>query len=371
MTQRTPAAGLASNWRPHQLHDDPARHLPAPGCAGCLDRLTCGSLSTASGLFDCSIHCCNRPDSCRWVCRRNRHFRQQMQEIGGLSFDTVMIPAVSRAPILPDYVPQIFHGSLRELPLVTPAAAIKITQLFDKRTGKARFTKREALLRHFMIDAAAKIIVTGVDDDPGIERWWHVGRNARRQVIEQIADMGVEIATTPNFSLSLNWPRVGDLFAMKRILLCAAEMMAGGLPAALHVNGRTPRDFERWAWVVQRSDAITHLAYEFTTGAAYGERRERHTAWLCEVAARAGRPLGIIVFGDSRVVVPLKTAFAHVIWVDTSSFMKTVHRKRATRVGNGKLLWPSDPTLREQPLHDLLAHNVEEGHAYYRMRTAA
>lgn len=371
MTQRSPSTNPTARWKPHQLHDDPERHLPAPGCSGCVDRPTCGTIRAATGLFDCSIHCCNQPESCAWVCRRNPRFRQQMQEIGGLSLDNVVISAAPQAPDLPIYAPQVFHASLRTDPLVTPAVAIKLIQLFDKRSGKPRYTSRAALLEHFMIADGAQIIVTGVDDDPPIERWWHIGRQARREVIAQLADMGVAIATTPNYSLSLNWPRVGDMSAMKRILLCAEEMMTGGLPTALHVNGRTPHDFARWSKVIQRIDGITHLAYEFTTGAAYGERRERHVAWLCELAANAGRPLDIIVFGDRRVVTPLSSFFARVTWIDTSSFMKTIHRKRATRSGNGKLVWIAEPTAPGQSLHELLAHNVDEGRAHFALGAAA
>lgn len=371
MTLRTPAPGQAPRWKSHQLHHDAERHLPSPGCAGCVDRPICGRLSTSTGLFDCSIHCCNRPESCRWVCRRNRQFRQQIQEIRGLSLDNVAIPLAPRAPHLPGYAPQIFHGSSRQQPLVTPAAAIKLTQLFDKRTGAPRFVTREALLAHFMVDDGAQIIVTGVDKDASIERWWGIGERARRQVIDALVSMGVGIATTPNYSLCLNWPRIGDLAAMKRILLCASEMMAGGLPTALHVNGRTPRDFERWADAVERLDAITHLTYEFTTGAAQGDRRDQHITWLCELAARVNRPLHLIAFGDSRAVIPLRVAFAGVTWIDTTSFMKTVHRRRAARTGNGKLIWPADLRPPGTPVHDLLAHNVEEGRAYHAMRTAA
>ncbi len=370
MTLRMKTAGEAPRWKSLQLHHDPERHLPSPGCAGCVDRPICGKLSTATGLFDCSIHCCNRPDSCRWVCRRNRQFRQQIQEIRGLSLDNVAISLAPRPSHLPDYAPQIFHGSLRQKPVVIPAAALKLTQLFDKRTGAPRFATREALLGHFMIDDGAQIIVTGVDKDASIERWWGIGERPRRQVIDGLVAMGVAIATTPNYSLCLNWPRIGDLAAMKRILLCAAEMMAGGLPTALHVNGRTPHDFARWAETLIRLDAITHLAYEFTTGAAHGERRDQHITWLCELAARVNRPLHLIAFGDSRAVVPLKAAFAGVTWIDTTSFMKTVHRRRAARAGNGKLIWPADLTPPGAHVHGLLAHNVGESRIHHAMRTA-
>jgi hypothetical protein len=158
---------------------------------------------------------------------------------------------------------------------------------------------------------------------------------------------------------------------MKRILLCCSEMMEGGLPAALHVNGRTPYDFERWSEVLSRNTAVTHLAYEFTTGAAHGERREQHIAWLSELAANAGRPLHLVVFGDMRVVAPLRAAFAEVTWIDTSTFMKTINRRRAMRISNDRLSWPAFPTPTGAPLHELLAYNAAENGAYFNMRTAA
>ncbi len=197
---------------------------------------------------------------------------------------------------------------------------------------------------------------------------------AADEVHGEFADMSIsDPPATPrcSFSLELAAP-FDDEAAMKRILFCyTEEMMTGGLPTALHVNGRTPHDFTRWSTVIQRIDAITHLAYEFTTGAAYGERRERHVTWLCDLAANAGRPLDIIVFGDRRVVAPLSSAFARVTWVDTTSFMKTIHRKRATRSGNGKLVWMSEPTAPGQSLHELLAHNVDEGRAHFALGAAA
>jgi hypothetical protein len=190
-------------------------------------------------------------------------------------------------------------------------------------------------------------------------------------MIAHLVEMRIGLATTPNYTLSLNWPRTSDLFAMKRILLCCAEMMEGGLPAALHVNGRTPHDFERWAEVLQRNNAVTHLAYEFTTGAAHGERREQHIAWLSALAASISRPLRLVVFGDMRVVAPLKSAFAEVTWIDTSTFMKTVNRRRATRISNNRLAWPAFRTPASAPLDELLAHNATESSAYFSMRTAA
>ena len=322
-------------------------------------------------MLDCSIHCCGNPDKCKWVCRRNPRFRQQLQEIGGFSLTNVTLKATPAPPRLPMMATQIYHGSSRTEPFEAECIAIKLSQLFDKRTGSPLFASRAELNRAFMIADTSVLIVTGVDQDPVIERWWRVGLSARRRIIAHLVEMKIGLATAPNYTLSLNWPRTNDLFAMKRILLCGAEMMDGGLPTALHVNGRTPHDFERWAEVIVRNEAVTHLAYEFTTGAAHGERREQHVAWLCALAAAAGRPLHLVVFGDMRVVVPLKAAFDAVTWIDTSTFMKTINRQRATRITNGRLAWPTSPTPVLASLHELLAHNATESWAYFNMRTAA
>jgi hypothetical protein len=147
-------------------------------------------------------------------------------------------------------------------------------------------------------------------------------------------------------------------------------MMAGGLPAALHVNGRTPTDFARWRALLVRETAISCLAYEFTTGAAHG-RREQHIAWLKSLAAGLDRKLDIILFGDMRAVTPLSEVFDAVTWIDTTSFMKTVHRRRAQRFGNGRLHWPAAPTASGESLHELLAHNCHESETYFALRTAA
>ncbi len=94
-----------------------------------MDRPTCGTIRSATGLFDCSIQFRNQPESCPWVCRRNPRFRQQMQEIGGLSLDKVVIPVAPQPPALPIYAPQVFHASLRPILFVTPAVAIDFARL--------------------------------------------------------------------------------------------------------------------------------------------------------------------------------------------------------------------------------------------------
>lgn len=53
------------------------------------------------------------------------------------------------------------------------------------------------------------------------------------------------MVTTPNYSLSIDQPRWDDLHSLKRIAIVHEEFLNEGLPAALHVNARTDKDWER------------------------------------------------------------------------------------------------------------------------------
>jgi hypothetical protein len=75
-----------------------------------------------------------------------------------------------------------------------------------------------------------------VDDDRFIERWWGIGQPRRYAVIGAMKAIGVALVTSPNFSLSVNWPRTGDLAAVKRIARVHAAFVNAGLPATLHVK---------------------------------------------------------------------------------------------------------------------------------------
>jgi hypothetical protein len=243
-----------------------------------------------------------------------------MQAIGGLSLDNIRLtgPALPVAP-LPPVVPLIYHRSRRAAPLEIPAAAIKLAQLFDKRTSAPRFTTREDLCRHFALSPSAALLVSGVDKDPVIERWWGIGLRQRLAVIKAMKAIGVALVTSPNFSLCVDWPRTGDMAAMERIARVYAEFVNAGLPATLHAHGRTDTDFERWAALLRRLGPIEYLSYEFSTGAAYGERRDRHLAWLKGLASSVTRPLHLVVYGATAVVPELIPAVASVTRPTASS----------------------------------------------------
>jgi hypothetical protein len=92
----------------------------------------------------------------------------------------------------------------------------------------------------------------------------------RRDAIRALRSLGVTLVTTPNFSLFIDQPRWDDLHSQKRIMIVHEEFLSEGLPAALHVNARTERDWERWTEYIAARPELTHIAFEFATGAGLG-----------------------------------------------------------------------------------------------------
>ena len=100
------------------------------------------------------------------------------------------------------------------------------------------------------------------------------------------------------------------------------------------------------------------IAFEFGTGAGRGERRQLHTQRLVGISKHVDRPLQLLVRGASNQIAALRRGFDAVAFLDTTAFMKTMHRYRATE-HDGALTWQSDPTPKGSPLDDLLSHNID------------
>ena len=317
-------------------------------------------LHLKSGLFDCSEFCCGSPATCTSrMCRfASKEFTRRHMEIGGFRLHNV--PAAPRlaTAAFPRAVPIIYHGDRRTGRLQVEAAGLKFSQLYSARRGEPRYATRQALLEHFRLANQAKIIICGIDHDLLVERWWGLSRSGRAEIIENLKVLGVELVTVPNFSVSVNWPRASDLYSIKRIALAWQEFVAAGLPTALHPNGRTDRDFERWREFVTARTEVTHLAYDFTTGTKRAGRREHHASQLARLATEAGRPLHLVVMGGHAVWPILARVFETVTVLETSVFMKTMHRQRAFNLGNGRVGYEAIVTPEGAPVDDLLDDNV-------------
>jgi hypothetical protein len=339
-----------------KLWQDEQRNTPSLGCWGCPEQALCGSLAVEAGLTSCLDLCCGRPAKCDRPCRNNPDFALRVREVGTFSLDNVPRAPLLRAPPLPFVVPVVFHGDRRERPVGPAPVALPLYEMFNRRDGTMRFETHEALCAAFYIASGTPVILTGTDKDPPLERWW--GYESRRpEIIRSLREIGVVLATTPNFSLFVDVPRHVDLHAIKRIGLVHSEFLAGGMPCALHVNGRSETDFRRWGAYIRARPEVTHIAYEFTTGTARAERRPLHVDWLAGLANAAARPLHLIVRGGIDTLPRLTAAFNRVSVLETWSFMKTMKRQRAAPRVDGGLRWRRSPTPSGKPLDDLYAAN--------------
>lgn len=344
---------------PHKLLSDAANHAPCLGCPSCPDFKTCGGLHVEADVFDCNDLCsCADPNLCDMVCRNKPvTFFDRFQEVGGFELDTVpRVAPVAVAP-LPDYVPLIDHRHSRKATLLEPVVGVSLYDLFRRSSGEPLVRTRDELAARFLIRRDAIVVVSGVDRDFKIEPWWELSKRLR--VIDTLRDLDIGLVTTPNFSLFTDVPRPDNLHSMKRIALSWAQLVAAGIPAALHINARTEHDFDRWARFIADRVEVDCLAFEFGTGAGYPGRIDWHVRQLCRLASGVDRRLTLVVRGGSHVLHELRGNFARVVLIDSDPFVRTLKRRRAGWSENGRPLWEKIETPRGAPIDELLAHNIE------------
>jgi hypothetical protein len=348
-------------------HRPDHRQLPL-GCQGCKEYRICGGLAIEeSGFFDCSSFCCRDPARCTAVCRYNPDYAFRVREVGGFELDDVPRAPALAVPALPPVVQVMYNASGLRKPVAIPLICLSLYRMFE-RNGRPRYNDPQALRAAYRLAPETRIILTGTDKDAPLERFWDIETSARTGVIRALRASGVELVTTPNFTLHANRPRWQDLHAMKRIALTHEEFLREDLPAALHVNARTETDFRRWAAFIAARPEITDIAFEFTT--LRRERRPQYATWLKKLSAQVDRRLRLLLRGGTEIVPTLTDAF-DVVFLDTNASMKTNKRQRATFDSNGRLQWRQTMTLYGEALDELFKENVERENAAMTARLTA
>ncbi len=348
------------NYRQQQGLWHHEKHNPlSMGCQNCLDRTVCGGLHVDRPVFDCLSLCCGESTNCDSVCRKKPiEFAQRVREVQGFELHNVARSAVLKSPSIPNVVPIILHGKKRSTSFnVASTVCLPFYDVIARQDGGSRYDNVAALIDGFKLSPSAQVILTGTATDPPLERWWTLGSPARRESVRRLREIGIALVTTPNFSLFTDRPRWDDLHSMKRIAIVHEEFLSEGMAAALHLNARTDRDWSRWIEHVRQRPEITHVAFEFATGAGYGCRIQWHVENLIRLAHCVNRPLHLVIRGGGRSLRALVSAFASVTLLDTTAFVKTMKRKRAVLRRKSGIRWMAAPTQKDQPLDDLLAEN--------------
>lgn len=340
------------------MYHDPQQPL-CLGCIGCPDLGLCGGLYQSHHVFNCMAYCreCTNPESCNYACRRNeKSLIMWSQEVRGFDLSNVERATPLPSPELPLVVPFIYHASKRAEPFEAEAVAIPLRLLFFHRTGEMRFRTREEVAHRFKFSDKAKLIVVGVDEDQPIENYWEL-RNASH-ILDGIAALKPDLVTAPNYSVFQDAPRWDNLHNMKRIAIGWQELVSHNMPAALHLNARTDRDWERWVEFIAERDEVTSIAFEFGTGAASPRRGRWHVEKLLKLAECAGREIHLIIRGGSHYLPSLRFAYARVTLIDTNAFVKTMKRKQLVWQPGRKVKWQHKQTPQNEPLDELLKHNT-------------
>lgn len=330
------------------------------GCYVCPDREICGGLNIAPGMFSCRDLCCGHPQNCQFVCHCKPEERVARSiEVGGWSFDNVPRGPALTYPSLPTIVPYIQHGYCRRKPLQTSAVAVPLAALFRRSTGQLKFTSRAQVAEKFRLAQGSKLIIVGIDEDQPIETYWSKGRGA--DIASNLTKLEPDLVTVPNYSVALDVPRWDNLYSMKKIVRCWHELVANGMPTALHVNARTDHDWTRWDEFIRQHDEVQTISFEFGTGAASPERGVWYAAHLAHLPKVAARPLQLVTKGGRQYLAAFKQSFAEVVFIETDTFVRTMKRFRASSDhATGIVDWENAPTAYGEPLDDLLQWNVEQ-----------
>jgi hypothetical protein len=290
------------------------------------------------------------------VCPHNlRHYKRRIDEIHGLDWDGVPETPDLPLPELPNVIPLIAHGYRRVGLLEEPVVSLSLFDLFSRKAGALRDADRSGMTKRFRLPKSAMIVASGVGDDDVVEGWWRLRR--MDDVLAGLRTLGISFATTPNFSVLARGPREDNLHAMKRIALTWAWFTRAGIPTGLHLNARTERDYERWAEFISARPAVRAVAFETGTACGRAARIGWHLDQLTKLRRAVGRPLTLVLRGRTGPFVRLCGSFDKVVFIETTSFMKTVKRRRA-RFVTGRILWEPSPTEAGKPLDALLAHNI-------------
>jgi hypothetical protein len=270
---------------------DEGEALPmALGCLGCADLGTCGGIRKKQDAFSCLDDCCDNPETCDGMCPNNPlGFRDRMREVNGLELSNIPRAAPCAAPALPSYIPYIYHGNRRAVPLDIDAVALPLRR-FYRPNWRPRFTNRAEVEAIFGIAPRTQIVLIGSGRDAAIEAWWKLSEK-RVTLLAALRALGVTLITGPNYSMFTDEVRYNDMHAMKRIGTTWQEIVAGDIPGAYHLNARTPQDYRRLATFISARPEVTDVAFEFKTGAAWRTRLGFHLDELTQLARGPPAPL--------------------------------------------------------------------------------
>jgi hypothetical protein len=304
------------------------------------------------------------PENCDWTCTNPTKvdtFVDRWREVGGFPAHptkTLTAPVVSD---FPPYIPMVQHGYKFAQPLSLPTVALPTFKVLKRRrngTYGRQIMGNRALRQEFGVTAGSRVLLVSVAKDKHLEAYWRARR--LEDVPRQIAAMGVDAVTIPNFSFFEDAPRTHVLWNLRRMAKVAEELSEAGVAVIPHVNALADADWDYWFNLLTTQPQIRFVAKEFQTGLARKVVGRRAFENLCSLQDRVGRPLHPILIGGGRFASDLPRYFAQFTIIDSIPFMRTINRQVAVISDRGNLRWSLKETPAKEPLNALWSTNIEQ-----------
>ena len=323
--------------------------------------------NTGSLLVSCMSYC-----TCEDVSREVRTSSCPAQDGGTTSSGiaksmagispTIPTARTVEMPRLPDWIPML-QGNLARPARMTAlddCLALPLTYALKGRGHATRArTRQEAVAELRSSAAPTDGCFPGVQEDPAVERIWPLPDISR--IARQLLHAGAIFATSPDFSTILDCPRHDNLHAMKRNRMGLVSHDAGRFvhgapcqwphrsrlrslgrihPAAARCEGHRVRIPDRHG---PPSRAPTS-----TASALHGP---------CVQCGRTGPDArGPRQRRGQRV--HFARSFKHVVFIDSTAYMRSMKRRRAFVSESGKVAYLPIRTSTTREARALLRHNI-------------
>ena len=211
-------------------------------CEGC--SVSCSFGYCQAGCSDCVVRCARRHDLGAWL-----------QALGGLALDLPLAPQPGFS--LPPFFPQLLNGvDMPSLIAREPAIGISIGKVL---TRKGRISRRAApnrtgayhLRGQWGINERSQLVCIGNEQDKRLEQLWAAGGRGEN-VWGHVQTMGFDAATSLNYSIYFDQPRMEHLISIKRTWWTVYHMQqTSGLIPIPHLQWFKPIDLERQLRYIQ------------------------------------------------------------------------------------------------------------------------
>lgn len=346
------------------MYQRPYRPRPPESCGGCGHLPECGGLDGAAYAIGCFKRCVDvcQYRGCDMACPcLHLNFPDLVEEAGGLwAPPKQTLRPVLQAGALSLYIPEIHHGSSRDIPLDEPIVVVPLSTVVGRsRGGKydVRFSSAESLRERLRLRQDCEIIVSSVAPDQIIEDFWE--SHVSRAILPKLAMLRLRGMTVPNFSFMLDVPRINSIYNLSRMFRVAERMSEAGIPTILHIQASTRRDWLGWAGVLREQALCSIIAAEFQTGPSKKPIGDPYFAGLAKLQQSAGRPLHLLAIAGAGRLRQMRSAFGSSTVVDSTPFLRTVHRQKLIEIGGRKWKWRQNLTDAGEKLNNLLQWNVK------------